>query len=371
MKKGLPAFTYKEIKELLRLGNDLHCYVMRNGKGPYMPEPGWNVVQIKSLQFIGILLLFILSRPWTFVLTFMSAIKDRGTVHFIIAVYFTWHLRKQSIDIIYCFEGKHALWIGYYCHLFTGLPLTVLVHAEMVDTKTKAALTQKAVNSCRKIVTISNYNKERILKQFKVSDEKVEVVRLFADFKEDRTIKVLIVGEWSERKGHATLFKAIQEPGMDDFRVWIVGGGSWSSEYFDVGKYVREHNLQSRAVIWGKVSEELLKLLYENCDIFCLPSRTTKKGVKEGIPVALMEAMFYAKPVISTYHTGIPELVPEILIQENDHRALAEALVKLRSPELQKESGLRNKAVVEEHYNRRNVGKIAQILTENIRGELK
>ena len=178
---------------------------------------------------------------------------------------------------------------------------------------------------------------------------------------------MLIVGEFSERKGHETLLKAIQEPGMDDFEVWVVGGRPWGKEYFDVQKYVQKHNLQDKVVIWGRVSEELLKLLYKNCDIFCLPSRTTKKGVKEGIPVALMEAMYFAKPIISTYHTGIPELVPEILIPENDYKALAQALIKLKSPELRKELGLKNKKIVEEKYNKRNVEKIAQILRENIK----
>ncbi|MEE9214405.1 MAG: glycosyltransferase family 4 protein [Thermodesulfobacteriota bacterium] len=339
---------------------------MKDGKGPYMPTPGWNVVRIRYLDFILSLIIFIFRRPMGFFPSFISAMKDKGLLHFFIAIYFSKFLKKQSIDAIYCFEGKHALWIGYYCHLFTNIPMTVLVHAEMVETKSKINLTKKAINKCYKIITISEYNKKGIIKQFQVPSEKIDVVRLFADFQEDMTIKILIVGEWSERKGHETLLRAIQEPGTEDFKVWVVGGGAWGSDYFNVEKYVSEQNLQKKVVIWGKVSEDLLKLLYNNCDIFCLPSKTTKKGVKEGIPVALMEAMFFAKPVISTYHTGIPELVPEILIHENDHEALARALIKLRSPELRRELGARNKKIIEENYSKRNVRKIAQILQENI-----
>jgi len=298
----------------------------------------------------------------------LSALRDKGLLHLLIAIYFLKFLKRDLIDVIYCFEGLHALWIGYYCHLLTGIPLTVLVHAEMVDTKQKIALTKKALDKCYKIITISNYNKIRIIKQFHVPDEKVEVVRLFANFKEDKTTKILIVGEWSERKGHETLLKAVQEPGMEDFKVWIVGGGTWGTEYFDVEKYVKERNIEDRVVIWGKVSEDLLKLLYENCDIFCLPSRTTKKGVQEGIPVALMEAMLFGKPVISTYHTGIPELVPEILILENDHKALAEALVQLKSPELREKLGVANREIIKKNYSVRNVEGIARIIEEGIMG---
>jgi glycosyltransferase involved in cell wall biosynthesis len=366
MKRGLPAFTFKEIKELICLGVDVYCYVMRSGKGPYMPELGWKVVDLRMLEFTVTLMLFLLRRPKEFIQTFISAIRDKGVVHFLIAIYFTKYLLRQSIDVIYSFEGLHALWIGYYCRFFTHIPLTVIGHAEMIDTRQKVGLTSKAINACYRIITISNYNKAKIIKQFHVPDEKIEVVRLFADFEEDKSVKVLIVGEWSERKGHETLLKAVQEPGMEDFKVWIVGGGAWGTEYFDVEEYVQEHNLGDRVVIWGKVSEELLKLLYENCDIFCLPSRTTRKGVQEGIPVALMEAMFFSKPVISTYHTGIPELVSEILIHENDYKALSKALIKLRSAELREKLGSTNKQIIEKKYNIRNVKKIAKILKEGI-----
>ncbi len=367
MKRGLPAFTYKEIKNLISFDIDVYCYVMRDGKGIYMPEPNWKVIKIKKIKFIWTLLLFIFSKPKKILLNLISAIKDKGLIDFLISIYFTGHLIKQSIDVIYCFEGKHALWIGYYCHMFTNIPLTVIVHAEMVDTTLKINLTKKALDSCYKIITISGYNKERMIKQFQLSNEKVEVIRLSVDFTEDNSIKVLIVGEFSERKGHETLLRAIQEPATEEFRIWVVGGGAWGSKYFNVEKYIKEHNLQDRVVVWGKVSEEILKLLYKNCDIFCLPSRTTENGIKEGIPVALMEAMFFAKPVISTYHTGIPELVPEILINENDYKALAQALIKLRAPELRKELGLRNKKIVEKNYNKNNFGKIAQILKEHIK----
>ncbi|MFQ9950627.1 MAG: glycosyltransferase [Escherichia coli] len=50
----------------------------------------------------------------------------------------------------------------------------------------------------------------------------------------------------------------------------------------------------------------------------------------EGIPVALMEAMAVGIPVVSTLHSGIPELVEADksgwLVPENDARALAQRL---------------------------------------------
>jgi len=365
MKNGLPAFTYREIEELKKLGLDVVCLIMRSGHGPYMPKPNWDVIQVKKLDFILTFLSFVTKKPILFLKTIYEAIKDRGLIHFLLAISFTKYLRLRNTDVIYCNEGKHALWIGYYCHLFTGLPLTVLVHAEMVDTRHKILLTKKGVDRCRKIITVTDYNKDHIVKQFDVPHDKVEVIRLFADFEKDDRLKVLIVGEYAERKGHETLLKAIQQPGLDGYKVWVVGGGNWGDEYFDVPKYVEEHNLQDRVTIWGRVSEELLRLLYQNCDVFCLPSRTSRKGVTEGLPVALMEAMFFGKPVISTYHTGIPELVPQILVEEGDHEALAAALVRLQAAELRQKLGEANRRIVEEEYSKRNVREIGEILKHN------
>jgi colanic acid/amylovoran biosynthesis glycosyltransferase len=53
----------------------------------------------------------------------------------------------------------------------------------------------------------------------------------------------------------------------------------------------------------------------------------------EGIPVALMEAMAAGVPVLSTYHSGIPELVDHgvtgLLAPEKDHVQIAENICRL------------------------------------------
>ena len=78
-----------------------------------------------------------------------------------------------------------------------------------------------------------------------------------------------------------------------------------------------------------KPSHEV-KAMLDDADVFLLPSVTGADGDMEGIPVALMEAMAVGIPVVSTLHSGIPELVEADksgwLVPENDARALAQRL---------------------------------------------
>ncbi|MBL1603589.1 glycosyltransferase, partial [Klebsiella pneumoniae] len=66
---------------------------------------------------------------------------------------------------------------------------------------------------------------------------------------------------------------------------------------------------------------------------FLLPSVTASNGDMEGIPVALMEAMASGLPVISTYHSGIPELIDDhkngYLCPERNSEAIAKILYEI------------------------------------------
>ena len=97
--------------------------------------------------------------------------------------------------------------------------------------------------------------------------------------------------------------------------------------------------------------------MLERADVFLLPSITGTDGDMEGIPVALMEAMAVGIPVVSTVHSGIPELVESgktgWLVPENDAQALAErlaALTHIDSGEL-KPIVLRAREKIESEFN--------------------
>jgi colanic acid/amylovoran biosynthesis glycosyltransferase len=72
--------------------------------------------------------------------------------------------------------------------------------------------------------------------------------------------------------------------------------------------------------------------------------------------------MSYGKPVISTRHAGIPELVEEILVEENNVEELAKAIELLAdNPDLRRKLGERNRKIIEERYSKKNVLKLRDI----------
>jgi len=81
-----------------------------------------------------------------------------------------------------------------------------------------------------------------------------------------------------------------------------------------------------------KYRDEVISLM-KSSDIFMAPSVTDPAGDQEGIPVALMEAMAAGCTVLSTQHSGIPELIESgkngLLVPEGDVGRLAEALSML------------------------------------------
>ncbi|WP_444677370.1 glycosyltransferase [Halomonas sp. E19] len=122
---------------------------------------------------------------------------------------------------------------------------------------------------------------------------------------------------------------ASQRPDLN-FTYELIGDGPlWEQ----VAEQVRVLGMESRINLHGALPHDEVQRLLKDADIFLLPSVTASNGDQEGIPVALMEAMASGMPVLSTSHSGIPELVEEgvsgYLVPERDSQGLAAKLLDL------------------------------------------
>lgn len=146
-----------------------------------------------------------------------------------------------------------------------------------------------------------------------------------------KTIKLLSVGRFVEKKGFITgiraVAKALQE--VPNLEYNLVGSGPQEQE---IKKLIRELKVEKQVKILGHRHHHEIRQLLHQAHIFLAPSMTARNHDQEGIPDALKEAMAAGLLVISTQHSGIPEVVRHgesgLLVPEFDEHALAGAIVQ-------------------------------------------
>lgn len=151
------------------------------------------------------------------------------------------------------------------------------------------------------------------------------------------TFRVLTLGRLGRRKGSFDLLEALARLPVDirsRMRVVLAGDGAVA----EVRRASVQLGVADVVELPGWVDETTRDTLLDAAHAFVLPS------YDEGLPMALLEAMARALPVVATPVGGIPELVTHdvdgLLIPPGDPVALAGALASLsRSPELRDRLG--------------------------------
>lgn len=168
-------------------------------------------------------------------------------------------------------------------------------------------------------------------------------------------IRVLTVARLTEKKGIEYAIRAIKKLSSchQNVEYNIVGDGPLKTSLqkliqdLDVGHVIN--------LLGWKQQQEVIDLL-NSSSLLLAPSVTSKDGDQEGIPVGIMEAMAIGLPVVSTWHSGIPELIEDgvsgFLVAERDEEALFERLKYLIDhPEIWSEVGAAGRKCIESHYN--------------------
>lgn len=142
-------------------------------------------------------------------------------------------------------------------------------------------------------------------------------------------LEFLQVSNLLEKKGHAYTIKAFKGflSKYPDSRLTIAGDGPLRGS---LERLCSELGITGKVNFTGCVDTQEVKRLMSASDIFVHHSVTASNGDMEGIPTVIMEAMATGLPVISTVHSGIPELVDDgvsgLLVAEKDIDAYVKAL---------------------------------------------
>lgn len=168
-------------------------------------------------------------------------------------------------------------------------------------------------------------------------------------------VTLLTVGRLEEKKGikYGILAAAKLRKQFPHIHYLIAGDGPLKEE---LAQLINKLHLQDNVKLLGWMRQDEIINLMQQADIFLAPSVTAPNGEQEGIPVVIMEAMAKGLPVISTLHSGIPEVVVDgvsgFLVQERDVPALSQKLAQLlKDQALRERMALNAREFIEDNHN--------------------
>ena len=204
-----------------------------------------------------------------------------------------------------------------------------------------------AVVHATKIITVSEFTKQEIIKTYNADPEKIVVVHngynseIFTPLRNSAREKVaqeavgcgqsyvISIGRLEYKKNTPRLVEAFgvyvkQHP---ESTVRLVLVGSQGFGFDEVAATIKKFNLKQRVCLPGWVEASQYVDLLRGAQAFIFPS------LYEGFGIPLLEAMASGVPVIASQTTSIPEVVGDaaVLVDPQNTSDIADALHKLMS----------------------------------------
>jgi colanic acid/amylovoran biosynthesis glycosyltransferase len=383
------TFVLGEILAMRRIGVDVAVFpLLRTDERVMHPGSAEVLRDARFAPGIGSSLLAANARalaraPVTYLSTLVAVVSGNlrsarflaaAIVVFPKAVWIAATVRSGGVDAIHCHFATHAALAGYVVHRLTGVPFSFTAHGSDIHVD-RTMLCQK-VDAAQAVIAISEFNREVILDACpRSTGANVVVVHTGVDTERMRPravpraapVVITCVGTLHEVKGQAFLVDACARLAADghDVTLRLVGDGE---DRADLAARAADAGIPDRVVFEGRRSQDEVHRILSESDIAVTPSVPTRSGRREGIPVALMEAMSVGLPVVASRLSGIPELVEDgatgLLVPPGDVDALVVAIRTLiDDPQLRVRLGHAGRErVVHEFDIHRNARRIADLL---------
>lgn len=294
------------------------------------------------------------------------------------SIYFAEEARRLSLSRLHAHWATHPATAALLMSRLSGVPWSFTCHAH--DIFADPILLPEKLRSAELALTCTSYNRDYLASLDRVDSDRVRVsyhgldLDLFQPNGGRSTrlegVSILAVGSLLECKGFRYLIEAcrlLAARGVT-FRATIAGGGPLERE---LKALVAHHGLGDRIRFTGFVTERELLPLYQNADLFVLPS---VPEIHWGIPNVLVEAFACGLPVITTRLPSVPELVEDgvsgILLDAPDPEQIAASIEELAtSRERRFAMGRAGRARVAAAWDiRRNADSIVELMTAGRRG---
>ncbi len=380
------TFVLYEMKALEEFGAEVEIFpLLRQPRGPRHAEArayedrahftslaSWKVLRANARRLgrdPGLYLRTwweMLSGTWGSLNFFLGAVA-----YFPKCVAFAERIEALGVDHVHAHFANHPALAALIVHRLTGIPYSFTAHGS--DLHVDRRMLGAKVASAAFVVAVSAYNRDLIVEDCgEHQREKLVVIHCGTDpsvfehrsalpghrnsaSADDRSLRIACVASFEEVKGHRFLIHAcrlLADRGVD-VHLDLAGGGPLRRE---VERLIMELDLEERVTVHGPVARPEVRRILAAADVAVLASHPTRSGKREGIPVALMEAMMSGLPVVASALSGIPELVEDertgFLVPPGDPLALADRLERLvGAPELRSRLGAAGRAKVTTEFD--------------------
>lgn len=228
------------------------------------------------------------------------------------------------------FQMSQKLGIRFFAHAHGG---DVSVQLRNPKWQTEYLL----YNQADGVITVSEASRQKLI-TLGLEASRVHVIPCGVDVPEKPVVKTeremircLAVGRMVSKKAPILLLDAFRRAVAvcPNLRLDYVGTGLLLPA---IRQFIKAFNLVDKVRLHGGQSHNVVCQLMEAADIFLQHSMTDPDtGDQEGLPVAILEAMGYSLPVVSTRHAGIPEAVVDretgFIVDEGDSVDMAQKIV--------------------------------------------
>jgi len=376
------TFIDREITALRHMEVHLQVLSIRRPWTPLSPEQKqlqqgvlylfpirWMVLILAHLRFSILApkrffgtLFYLVTRPYSSLKTRLMTI-----LHFGEGIYAAEVLRKQPLDHLHAHFIDRAATVAMVVSRMLGKTYSVTAHAS--DIYVKPVLLREKLGGARFVVTCTRYNRSHLAQYGEnLYNHKLHCIYHGLDTQrylrkrppQSRPPVLLSVGQLKERKGYRYLIEAcrILLDKEIDFECRIIGDGEGATRE-DLQALIHALRLEGRVTLCGSLLHEDVIEQYQQAAIFTLPAILGSDGDRDGIPNVILEALSMEIPVVSTMHSGVPEVVEDgvngLLVPPANSQALAEALENLlRDPELRSRLGRAGRKKVMENFDPQN-----------------
>jgi glycosyltransferase involved in cell wall biosynthesis len=235
--------------------------------------------------------------------------------------------------------------VAYWIHRITGISYWVVVHG--IDVwGLKNPIKQKTLQSAAKILSVSGYTRDRLLKEQALNPESISLLPVTFDpslfeiapkpkhllerynLTPEQPI-ILTVARLSSSegyKGYDQVIRALPQirKQIPNVHYLIVGKGDDRPR---IEELIKNLNLQESVTLTGFIPDEELVPHYNLCDVFAMPS----KG--EGFGIVYLEALACGKPTLGGNQDGAIDALCHgelgALVNPDDIEEIAQTLIQI------------------------------------------